>query len=288
MKHALKRAATISEALPYIIEFFDKVVVIKYGGSAMIDEELKSRLLRDVVLLKFVGMHPIIVHGGGPAISRALKRRKIESRFIQGLRVTNKAVMKTVENILGKKVNQEIVASLKKHGAKAKGFYGKKGHVIKAKKCWVKNDKGNYVDLGFTGHVAGIRYRFLWKWMKMGYIPVIAPIGVGPRGKSYNINADSAAASVAEHLRAEKLMLLTDVRGVQDQRGSLISQLDMVRAKSLMKNGVISGGMIPKIKCCLQALKQGVHNVHIIDGRVPHAVLLEIFTDLGIGTMVVR
>ncbi|MFH1541925.1 MAG: acetylglutamate kinase [bacterium] len=288
MKHALKRATTISEALPYIIDFFDKIVVIKYGGSAMIDDELKARFLRDVVLLKYVGMHPIIVHGGGPAISKALKRRKIETRFVQGLRYTSKEVMQTVEHVLGKKINQEIVALLKKNGAKAKGFYGKKGRVILARKSWVLSESGKYVDLGFTGHPVKVRSRVLWRWMKKGHIPVIAPIGIGPRGRSYNINADTAAAAVAEHLKAEKLMLFTDVRGVLGEDKELISKLTSKEAKSMIKQGVISGGMIPKVKCCLHSLKHGAHSVHIIDGRVPHAMLLEIFTNLGIGTMVVK
>jgi acetylglutamate kinase len=285
-KKETKQAEAVIEALPYLREFHNEVVVIKYGGSAMIDPELKTSLLRDVVFLKLVGMHPVIVHGGGPEISKGLKRKKIESRFIQGLRVTTKEVMKIVENVLGNKVNREICSLIKKHGGKAKGFFGKKGRVIKAHKHWVKNENGSYVDLGYTGSVAGIRYRFLTKWIKMGYIPVLSPIGVGPKGKIYNINADSAAAAVAEHLKAKKLILLTDVRGVIGKDGKLISEIDSKHIKKSIKNGTISGGMIPKVQCCMHALKHGVEQVHILDGQIPHVLLLELFTDRGIGTMV--
>ncbi|OGC22138.1 acetylglutamate kinase [candidate division WOR-1 bacterium RIFOXYB2_FULL_42_35] len=287
-KREIRRAKVVMEALPYLIKFNEKVVVIKHGGSAMTDPDLKDRIIRDVVLLKFLGMHPVLVHGGGPEINRALKRHKIEPRFVQGLRVSSKQVMKVVERILGEKVNQGVVALIKKNGGKAKGFYGKKGKVIKARKQWVKNDKGNYVDLGFTGHVAGIRYRFLNKWMKNGYIPVLAPIGIGPKGNTYNINADTAAASIAGYLGADKLILVTNVRGVLDKDGELVSELDTKKANKQIESGIISGGMIPKVKCCLQALKQGVEKVHIIDGHIPHAILLELFTDYGIGTMVVK
>ncbi len=288
IKRLIKRAGIVVEALPYILHFHDRVIVVKYGGSAMHDPELRNNILRDVVLLKYVGMHPVIVHGGGPDINKRLKKRKIETKFIQGLRVTTKDVMRVVENVLGKKINPEIVQLIKKNGGKAKGFYGKKGKVIKARKQWVKNEKGNYVDIGFTGHVAGIRYRFLQKWMKKGYIPVLSPIGVGPQGKSYNINADSAAAEVAAHLDAAKLILLTDVNGVLDKKGQLLTKVDAKRAKSMIQKKVISGGMIPKIKCGLSAIKKGVEKVHIINGQIPHAVLLEIFTNRGIGTMVVK
>jgi acetylglutamate kinase len=284
----IKRAEFISEALPYLMKFHDKVIVIKYGGSAMHDPELKNNLLRDVVLLKYVGMNPIIVHGGGPDISQRLKQRKIESRFIQGLRVTSKKVMEVVEHVLGNKVNREIVSIIKKNGGKAKGFFGKKGEVIKARKTWIKMENGNYHDLGFTGQVDNIRFRFLNKWMKKGYIPVLAPIGVGPGGKTYNINADSAAASVAEHLGADKLILITDVRGVLDKDGHLISEINSERIQRLIKKKTISGGMIPKVKCGLHALKKGVDQVHIVNGQIPHVLLLELFTDHGVGTMVVK
>lgn len=287
-EHLIKRADIVIEALPYLMKFHGKVIVIKYGGAAMRDPELKRSLLRDVVLLKYVGMHPVIVHGGGSEITKALKRRKIESEFVQGLRVTTKEVMKVVEYVLGKKINQSIVSILKKNGGKAKGFYGKKGKVIKARKQWVRDEKGKYIDLGFTGQAAGIRYRFLNKWMKKGYIPVLSPIGVGRGGKIYNINADSAAAGVAAYLKAEKLILLTDVRGVIGKEGKLVSEVNAYRVRKMIKQGIISGGMIPKVKCGLYALRKGVPKVHIINGQIPHALLLELFTDHGIGTMVVK
>jgi len=288
VEQLIKRAKIVSEALPYIMKFHNKVIVIKYGGSAMVDPELKESLLKDVVLLKYIGMHPIIVHGGGPFISKRLKREKIESTFIHGQRVTTKAVLRVVESVLGRKVNKDIVSWLKKHGSKAKGFYGKKGRVIKAHKMWVKNSNGNYHDLGFTGHVAGIRYRFLMKWMKKGYIPVLSPIGVGRGGQTYNINADSAAASVAEHLQADKLILLTDVRGVLGKDGELMSEVNADKIKQLIKRRVIKGGMIPKVNCGIHALKKGVDQVHIVNGQIPHVLLLELFTDRGVGTMVVK
>lgn len=287
-EYLIKRADVVIEALPYILRFHGRVVVIKYGGSAMHDPELKKSLLRDVVLLKYVGMHPVLVHGGGPDINRALKRRKVEIKFVQGLRVTTKEVIKVVESVLGRKINREIVSILKKLGGRAKSFYGKKGRVIKAKKQWVKDEAGNYVDLGFTGQVAGIRYRFLNRWMKKGYIPVLSPIGVGRKGKLFNINADSAAAAVAAFLKAEKLILLTDVMGVWGKEGELVSALNAYRARKMIKQQIISGGMIPKVKCGLYALRKGVQNVHIINGQIPHALLLELFTNRGIGTMVVK
>ncbi|MFA5840211.1 MAG: acetylglutamate kinase [Candidatus Margulisiibacteriota bacterium] len=287
MERLIQRASTVIEALPYIIKFHNKIIVIKYGGSAMLNPELKKQVLRDVVLLKYLGMHPVLVHGGGPEINKALKRSKIEIKFEQGLRVTTKEVMRVVEKVLGGKVNQDIVSLLKKNGGKAKGFYGKKGNVILARKQWLIDEHGKYFDIGYTGQVSGIRYRFLWKWMKMGYIPVLSPIGVGRGGKVYNINADSAAAAVAAHLEAEKLILLTDVRGVLGKDGKLISSVNAYKVRKLIKQGVISGGMIPKVKCGLHALRKGVKTAHIIDGKIPHCILLELFTDSGIGTMVV-
>lgn len=284
----IKRAKVVSEALPYLMKFHDKVIVIKYGGSAMHNPELKEKILNDVVLLRYVGINVVIVHGGGPDISNALKRKKIEYKFLNGLRVTTKKVMEVVEHVLGKKVNKDIVSLIKKQGGRAKGFYGKKGRVVKAHKIWIKNEFGHYHDLGFTGHVAGIRYRFLRKWMKKGYIPVLAPIGVGRGGQSFNINADSAAAAVAEHLNADKLILITDVRGVLDKKGKLVSEIDADKIQKMIKQKVISGGMIPKVQCALHALKHGVDQVHILDGGIPHVLLLELFTDHGIGTMVVK
>lgn len=286
--HLIKRANVVMEALPYLQKFYGQTIVIKYGGAAMTNPELKQSVLRDVVLLKYVGMNPILVHGGGPEINKHLKRKGIEPKFVGGYRVTDKETMKVVEKVLGGKINSELVTLIKKMGGKAKGFWGKKGRVIKAFKYFKKDEQGNRIDLGFTGQVGGVRYRFLNKWMKLGYIPVLTSIGVGKSGKTYNINADKAAAAIAAHIKANKLMLLTDVRGVLDKDGKLISEINTYRAQKFMKNGTISGGMIPKVKSSLYALKKGVQKVHIIDGRIPHAILLEIFTDYGIGTMVIK
>lgn len=283
----IRRAKVVMEALPYLQEFYGKTIVIKYGGAAMADPELKRSVMRDVVLLRFVGMLPVIVHGGGPRINRYLKRKRIKFKFKQGLRVTNRKVMRAVEQVLGKMVNKEIVRLIKKNGGKAKGFYGKKGKVIKAQKLWLKVDD-KYLDLGFTGKVVDIRYRFLRKWMKKGYIPVLSPIGVGSGGRTYNINADQAAAAVAAQMEAAKLILITNVRGVLDKDEELISEIDADKTQRMIKSRRISGGMIPKVKSGLYAIKKGVEKVHIIDGRIPHALLLELFTDTGIGTMVVK
>src|SRR3989338_11344105 len=285
-KHLIKRANAVLEALPYLTKFNGKTIVIKYGGAAMQSDELKHSVIQDVVLLKMVGMEPILVHGGGPEINKALRRKGLEPKFVGGYRVTDKETMKVVQKVLGEKINQQIVSLIKKAGGKAKGFYGKKGRVIKAFKYWKKDADGNQVDLGFTGQVGGIRYRYLNKWMKLGYIPVLTSIGVGKRGGIYNINADKAAAAIAAYLKAEKLIVMTDVNGVLDNTGKLVSKVNTYKAGKMIKLGGISGGMIPKIKSCLYALRKGVKTAHIIDGRIPHAILLELFTDYGIGTMV--
>ena len=285
-KHLIKRAKAVIEALPYLIKFNGKTIVIKYGGAAMQNEELKNSVIQDVVLLKMVGMEPILVHGGGLEINKYLRKKGIEPKFVGGYRVTDKETMKIVQKVLGEKINQQIVSLIKKAGGKAKGFYGKKGRVIKAFKYWKKDAEGNKVDLGFTGQVGGIRYRYLNKWMKLGYIPVLTSIGVGKRGGVYNINADKAAAAIAAYLKAEKLIMMTDVLGVLDNRGKLISEVNSYRVNKMIKAGAISGGMIPKVKSGLYALNKGVKSVHVIDGRLPHAILLELFTDHGIGTMV--
>ncbi|MFH1361479.1 MAG: acetylglutamate kinase [bacterium] len=282
----IKRAEVVIEALPYIQKFHGKVMVIKYGGSAMHDPELKERVLRDIVLLKYVGMNPVVVHGGGPDINDALKRKRIKVEFVAGLRKTTEAVMQIVEKVLGEKINAEIVHLIKKNGGKAKGFCGKHGRVIRAKKKYGRTEDGREVDLGFTGQVTGVRYRYLHHWLKRDDIPVLAPVGVGRHGDTFNINADSAAAAVAGFLGADKLILLTDVRGVLDKEKKLISKIDRATTNKLINQGVISGGMIPKVECGLHALTKGVKSVHIINGKIPHALLLEIFTDHGIGTMV--
>lgn len=286
LEKLIERANVVIEALPYLLKFKDKIIVIKYGGAAMENSELKDEVIRDVVFLKMVGMHPVLVHGGGPEINRFLKKKGIEPKFIGGYRVTDKETMKVVVKVLGEKINQEIVSMIKKAGGQSKGFYGKKGEVIKAFKYWKKDAEGNKLDLGYTGQVGGIKYRYLLKWIKLGYIPVLSSIGVGKGGKQYNINADKAAAAIAAYLKAEKMIMMTDVRGVLDPGGKLISEVNTYKADKMIKNGSISGGMIPKIKSCLYAVRKGVHTSHIIDGRVRHALLLELFTDHGIGTMV--
>ncbi|MBI5399739.1 acetylglutamate kinase [Candidatus Saganbacteria bacterium] len=286
MQQLIKRAETVLEALPYLIKFNNKIIVIKYGGAAMQSEELKHKVIQDVILLKMMGMEPVLVHGGGPEINKYLRKQKIEPKFIGGYRVTDKETMKVVQKVLGEKINQQIVSLIKKAGGKAKGFFGKKGRVIKAFKYWKKDENGEKIDLGFTGQVGGIRFRYLKKWMKLGYIPVLTSIGVGKRGGVYNINADKAAAAIAAYLKAEKLIMMTDVKGVLNTSGELISHVNTYKAGKMIKGGSISGGMIPKVKSCLYALRKGVKTAHIIDGRVPHAILLELFTDHGIGTMV--
>ena len=284
-KHLIRRATAVIEALPYLTKFNGKTIVIKYGGAAMQSEELKQMVIQDVVLLKMCGMEPILVHGGGPEINKALRKKGLEPKFVGGYRVTDKETMKVVQKVLGEKINQQIVSLIKKAGGKAKGFYGKKGRVIKAFKYWKKDADGNKIDLGFTGQVGGIRYRFLNKWMKLGYIPVLSSIGVGKRGGIYNINADKAAAAIAAYLKAEKLIMMTDVQGVLEG-GKLVSEINTYRAEKMIRSGSISGGMIPKVKSCLYSLRKGVKTAHIIDGRLPHSILLELFTDHGIGTMV--
>jgi acetylglutamate kinase len=284
-KHLIRRATAVIEALPYLTKFNGKTIVIKYGGAAMQSEELKQGVIQDVVLLKMVGMDPILVHGGGPEINKALRKKGIEPKFVGGYRLTDKETMKVVQKVLGEKINQQIVSLIKKAGGKAKGFYGKKGRVIKAFKYWKKDERGSKIDLGFTGQVGGIRYRYLNKWMKLGYIPVLTSIGVGKHGGIYNINADKAAAAIAAYLKAEKLIMMTDVHGVLEN-GKLVSEINTYRAEKMIRSGSISGGMIPKVKSCLYALRKGVKTAHIIDGRLPHSILLELFTDHGIGTMV--
>ncbi|MFA4844841.1 MAG: acetylglutamate kinase [Candidatus Margulisiibacteriota bacterium] len=285
-KHLIRRANAVLEALPYLTKFNGKTIVIKYGGAAMQNDELKQMVIQDVVLLKMVGMHPVLVHGGGPEINKFLRKRGLEPKFVGGYRVTDKETMKVVQKVLGEKINAEVVRLIKKAGGKAKGFYGKKGRVIKAFKYWKRDEAGNRIDLGFTGQVGGIRYRFLQKWIKLGYIPVLTSIGVGKRGGVYNINADKAAAAIAAYLKAEKLIMLTDVVGVLDANGRLVSEMNNYKAQKMIKAGSLSGGMIPKIKSTLYALNKGVKTAHILDGRLPHALLLELFTDHGIGTMV--
>lgn len=282
---ALEKAEILVEALPYIKAFYGRRVVIKYGGAAMTDCELKDKVMQDIVLMKFVGMHPVIVHGGGPDITAMLQRLSIESRFVNGLRVTGSETMEVVEMVLGGKVNKEIVKGINAHGGRAVGLSGKDGFLIEAGPIDASG------ELGFVGEVRHINPEILETVIENGYIPVIAPIGVDSSGQSYNINADTVAAAVAVAMKADKLVLLTDVPGVladRDDPGSLISVIDVKDAESYRNKGVVAGGMIPKVGCCVESVRGGVGRTHIIDGRVPHSILLEIFTDQGVGTMFVN
>jgi acetylglutamate kinase len=289
MASAIEQAEILLEALPYIRRFRGKVLTIKYGGSAMVDEELKEAFAQDVVLLKFVGMNPVIIHGGGPQIAATLDRLGMTSRFVRGMRVTDQATMDVVEMVLAGRINKEIVSLINHHGGQAVGLSGKDGGLITARKLTVPaGDAANPIDLGMVGDVAAIDARVIESLDAGNFIPVIAPIGTGANGESYNINADLVAGKLAEALRAEKLILLTDVAGINDGAGKLLSTLSTQQAAALIEDGTISGGMIPKVECCIAALTAGVGKAHVIDGRVKHAVLLEILTRSGIGTEVVR
>lgn len=281
------------EALPYIKKFSGKTVVIKYGGNAMLDEKLKRAVLTDIVLMKFVGINPVVVHGGGPEINAMLKRVGKSSEFVQGLRVTDFETMEITEMVLAGKLNKEIVTMLSGLGAKAVGISGKDAQLITAvKKPMTLLDADGQeqdVDLGFVGDVSEVNPEIIETLVAKSYIPVIAPVGAGEDGQSYNINADYVAGHVAGSLKADKLVLLTDVEGIfadYHDKSTLLSSVKAGDVEGLIHSGIISGGMIPKIQCCVHAIEAGVGQVHIIDGRVPHSILLEIFTDEGIGTMV--
>ncbi|MEQ1667667.1 MAG: acetylglutamate kinase [Sulfuriferula sp.] len=284
------KAHILSEALPYIQRFFDKTIVIKYGGNAMTDDKLKEGFARDVVLLKLVGMNPVIVHGGGPQIGELLKRVGKQSEFIQGMRVTDKETMDVVEMVLGGLVNKEIVNLINQQGGKAVGLTGKDGGMIRAKKLLIDDQEnaGNKLDIGSVGEVLGIDPELVELLDTRDFIPVIAPVGVGMAGESYNINADLVAGKLAETLRAEKLILMTNIPGVLDKEGGLLTGLTAQRVDDLIADGTIYGGMLPKIQCALDAVKNGVHTAHIIDGRVEHALLLEVLTKDGVGTLIKR
>jgi acetylglutamate kinase len=275
----IDKADVLLEALPYIQRFAGRVLVIKYGGHAMEERELMEAFAQDVVLLKFVGMHPVIVHGGGPQIDAAVKAAGIEPRFVRGLRVTDAATMAIVEQVLVGTINKEIVTLLHRHGGRAVGLSGKDGELIVARK------KAGSEDLGLVGEVVGVNPRVIEALE--GFVPVIAPTAAGADGQSYNINADVVAGKVAEALRAEKLMLLTDVEGVKGRDGQLLDTLAADDARQLVADGTIAAGMIPKIECCIEALRGGVKQTHVIDGRVRHALLLEVLTNRGVGTEVV-
>jgi len=285
---AKEKAQILSEALPYIRRFQDKTIVIKYGGNAMTEEHLKQGFAKDVVLLKLVGLNPVIVHGGGPQINDLLKRVGKEGVFVQGMRVTDQETMDIVEMVLGGLVNKEIVSLINQHGGKAVGLTGKDGEFIRARKLMIK-DKENanqLIDIGQVGEVVGIDPALVSLLDSQDFIPVVAPIGVGENGEAYNINADLVAGKLAETLKAEKLILLTNTAGVLDKEGKLLTGLRAAQVDELIANGTISGGMIPKISTALEAVKNGVKSSHIIDGRVEHALLLEILTDEGVGTLI--
>ncbi|MGH8476294.1 MAG: acetylglutamate kinase [Methylococcales bacterium] len=290
---ALEIARVLAEALPYIRKFQNKTIVIKYGGNAMIDEELKSSFAADIVLMKLVGLKPVIVHGGGPQIGNLLKKLGKNSVFIDGLRVTDQETMDVVEMVLGGLINKDIVNLINGHGGRAVGLTGKDGDFIRARKMQLKADnrtpgESAPVDLGQVGEVTSIDPEIVKLLGDSNFIPVIAPIGVGEDGRSYNINADLVAGKVAEILKAEKLILLTNTPGILDRNGDLVTGLSLAEIAPLIADGTISGGMIPKTDCAIEALKGGVKSAHIIDGRTKHAVLLELFTDRGVGTLLGR
>jgi acetylglutamate kinase len=289
VKKSMERADILLEALPYIQRFCNKTIVIKYGGHAMVDESLKDHFSRDMVMLKYIGISPVVVHGGGPQIGSYLKKLGKDSKFIQGMRVTDEETMDIVEMVLAGKVNKEIVGLINRHGGRAVGLSGKDGNLIQADKYLLNEEKAKntppeIIDIGLVGKVERIDSNLIVSLVNEGFIHVIAPTGFGKKGETYNINADLVAGEVAAALKAEKLVLLTDVNGVLDADKRLVHTMDGKKAMDMIETGTIEGGMFPKVKCCLKALRQGVGKAHIIDGRLKHAVLLEIFTDRGIGT----
>lgn len=286
------RAKVLIEALPYIQRFNGATIVVKYGGHAMVDEKLKRDFALDIILLKYVGLNPVVVHGGGPQIGELLKRLSIEPVFVDGMRVTDPQTMDVVEMVLVGKVNKEIVTLINTNGGRAVGLSGKDGQLVTAERMKYLKSRGEdqppeLIDMGLVGEITAVDPMILLKLMEDAFIPVIAPVGGGAEGETFNINADLVAGAVASALRARKLILLTDTPGVLDQSGGLLSTLKEGEARELMSRGVIKGGMIPKVNCCLGALKGGVRKTHIIDGRQEHAILLEIFTKEGVGTEIV-
>ena len=292
IRSAKNIAKVLTEALPYIQKFTDKTVVVKYGGNAMVDEHLKQSFARDIVLMKLVGINPIVVHGGGPQIGSVLEKLSIKSEFVNGLRVTDSQTMDVVEMVLGGLVNKEIVSLLNQNQGRAVGVTGKDGGLIKAKKLRIKQRKptltDEIIDIGHVGEVVNINTEILDIMKNSDFIPVIAPIGTDDSGKSYNINADSVAGEIAKVMGAEKLILLTNVEGVKDQKGNVLTGLTPPQAAKLVSNKTLKDGMLPKVQCAVEAVKGGVTGAHIIDGRVEHAVLLEIFTDEGVGTLITK
>jgi acetylglutamate kinase len=293
MENLIEKVKVLLEALPYIRRFYDKTIVIKYGGSTMEEEGMKRSFALDVVLLKYIGLNPVVVHGGGPQIAEMLTKMGKKSQFIEGMRVTDGETMDVVEMVLVGKVNKEIVALINQQGGKAVGLSGKDGCLITAKKLKIakhrgKGERPEIIDIGMVGEIKAINPEVIEALKKESFIPVIAPVGVGDEGETYNINADLVAGKVASALKAEKLILLTDVEGVMDEKRRLVPTLDAKQAKRFIAKKIVSSGMIPKVNCCLNALEEGVAKTHIIDGRVEHAILLEIFTDVGIGTQIYK
>ena len=288
---AVNTANVLSQALPYLQRFVGKTIVVKYGGNAMIDEELKSSFARDMVMLKLIGINPIVVHGGGPQIGELLKKLNIESHFVNGMRVTTTETMDVVEMVLGGLVNKSIVTLINQNGGNAIGLTGKDGQLLHARKLTVTKpspdlEKPEIIDIGHVGEVSSINVKVLEMLTNSDFIPVIAPIGVGEDGASYNINADLVAGKVAEVLKAEKLILLTNIAGLMDKEGNVLTGLSTKQVDDLIADGTIYGGMLPKIQCALDAVHAGVTSAHIIDGRVAHSTLLELFTDEGVGTLI--
>jgi len=293
MDHPMEKAKVLIEALPYIRRFWGKTFVIKYGGSTMEEEKVRRSFALDVVLLKYIGLNPVVVHGGGPQIGEMLTKIGKKSEFIEGMRVTDPETMEIVEMVLVGKVNKEIVSLINQQGGKAVGLSGKDGGLLLAEKMRLRkvssSEKGQEeIDIGMVGEVKAVRPEVIQALEKEGFIPVIAPIGVGESGETYNINADLVAGKVASALKAEKLILLTDVEGVLDREKNLVSTLSSSEALEMIEKKIISSGMIPKVRCCLDALEEGVSKTHIINGTMEHAILLEIFTDVGIGTQITR
>jgi acetylglutamate kinase len=292
-KEAVSVASVLTESLPYIQKFHGSTIVVKYGGNAMITDELTQTFARDIVLMKLVGMNPIVVHGGGPQIGELLEKLKIPTRFVDGMRVTDAATMDVVEMVLGGLVNQDIVSLINAVGGRAVGITGKDGQLIQAHKLQLQRDSHELnapeiIDIGAVGEIDTINRDVVDTLIGAGFIPVIAPIGVGSKGESYNINADTVAGKLASHLGAEKLMLLTNTAGILDKAGNTLTGLSLADVDALIADGTIHGGMLPKVRCALDAVAEGVRSAHIIDGRIRHAVLLEVFTDTGVGTLIRR
>ncbi len=293
MKKLIHKAEILLEALPYIKSFYGKTIVIKYGGNAMVSDDLKKNFALDIVMMKYIGINPVVVHGGGPQIDKTLKALGIKSQFFEGQRVTNKETIDVVEMVLGGKVNKEIVALINHQGGSAVGITGKDGDLILAKrhkrvKHSPETDRPEIIDLGLVGEITKVNPRILETLDQNEFIPVIAPIGKGENGETLNINADFVAAQIASALKAKKLVLMTNTEGVKNKAGKLQSGLTRKLASDMIRSKVIRDGMLPKVNCCLEALKSGVHKTHIIDGRIRHALLLEIFTEEGIGTQIVE